>query len=126
MNVIEEIRSANRTFMQDFSRGDAAGIAALYTADAKLLPPDSQMMKGPDAIRAFWQGAMNAGFKEAQLDTVEVESREDLAFEVGRYTLRSEPKGAGPSNAQGKYLVVWKNSDGRWKLHVDIWNGLGA
>jgi uncharacterized protein (TIGR02246 family) len=122
--VIDEIRAANRKFMEAFSRGDAAAVAALYTADAKLLPPDSQMMNGTDAIRSFWQGAMNMGFKEAKLETVEVESQGDLAYEVGRYALILQAKGGETSTAKGKYVVVWKGRDGSRKLHVDIWNGI--
>ena len=121
--LIDEIRAANRNFMDRFKRGDAAGVAALYTGDAKLLPPDSQMMDGTDAIRSFWQGAMDMGVKEATLETVEVESRDDLAYEIGRYTLVIQSKVGESTTAKGKYVVVWKNRDGGWRLHVDIWNG---
>lgn len=121
--LIDEIKAANRNFMDRFKRGDAAGVAALYTGDAKLLPPDSQMMDGTDAIRSFWQDAMNMGVKEATLETVEVESRDDLAYEIGRYTLVIQSKGGESTTAKGKYVVVWKNWDGAWRLHVDIWNG---
>jgi uncharacterized protein (TIGR02246 family) len=124
--LIDEIRAANRSFMDCFKRGDAAGLAALYTGDAKLLPPDSQMMDGTDAIRSFWQGAMNMGVKEATLETVEVESRDDLAYEIGRYTLVIQSKGGESTTAKGKYVVVWKNLDGGWRLHVDIWNGCAS
>ena len=124
--VIDEIRSANRKFMEMFDRGDAAGVAALYTADAKLMPPDTQVVNGTEAIRSFWQGAMNMGVKEAKLETMEVESRDDLAYEIGKYTLIIRPKEGENSTSSGKYLVVWKNRDGRWKLHVDIWNGIAS
>jgi uncharacterized protein (TIGR02246 family) len=121
--LIDEIRAANRNFMDRYKRGDAAGVAALYTEDAKLLPPDSQMMDGTDAIRSFWQGAMDMGVKEATLETVDVESRDDLAYEIGRYTLVIQSKGGESTTAKGKYVVVWKNRDDVWRLHVDIWNG---
>ena len=44
-SAIDEIRSMNRNFMEAFKLGDAAGVAALHTADARLMPPDSQMMR---------------------------------------------------------------------------------
>jgi uncharacterized protein (TIGR02246 family) len=121
-NVRNAIVSANQRFMDAFRRGDAAGVAALYTEDAKLLPPDNQMMIGPLAIQSFWQGAMSMGIKEAKLETLEVESRDDLAYEIGRYELMIQPQGGESITGIGKYVVVWKNQDGAWKLHVDIWN----
>ena len=42
----------------------------------------------------------------------------DTAIEVGRYRLLA----AGDALADhGKYIVVWKNHSGTWKLHLDIW-----
>ena len=121
-NIHNAIRSANQNFMDAFKRGDAAGVAALYTRGATLLPPDQPMMNGTDAIQTFWQGAMNMGIKEAKLETLEVEARDDLAYEVGGYELTMQSQGGEGTKATGKYVVVWKNQDGRWRLHVDIWN----
>ena len=62
---------------------------------------------------------MDMGITGACLEPKEVEGYGDLAYEIGDYTL------AGEGNAvldQGKYLVIWKREEGRWKLHRDIWN----
>jgi uncharacterized protein (TIGR02246 family) len=120
--VRNAILAANEEFMAAFERGDAAGIAAMYTTDGKLLPPNSPMLRGTQAIRTFWQGAKEAGGKTTKLETLEVETRDDLAIEVGRYTLTLQPKSGGSVTDKGKYLVVWKNDHGAWKLQIDIWN----
>lgn len=122
-NIRDAIASAVQTFTDAFKRGDAAAVAAWYTTDATLLPPDSQMMKGRDAIQTFWQGAMNMGVNEASLDTLEVEVRNDLAYEVGRFQMTVQPQGGEAAKLAGKYVVVWKDEGGSWRMHVDIWNG---
>jgi ketosteroid isomerase-like protein len=82
------------------------------------------MLKGTDAIQAFWQGAMEMGVKEARLETLEVEVRDDLAYEVGKFELTVRPQGGEGAKIRGKYVVVWKREEGGgWKMHVDIWNG---
>lgn len=116
------IETANKKFLAAFNRGDAAGVAACYTADARLLPPELEMMKGRQAIQSFWQGAMDSGVKKAELETVEVEAREDMAYEIGKYTLTIQPPEGEAITARGKYLVVWKHQAGTWKLDFDIWN----
>lgn len=121
-NAQQMIEAENQKFTTAFKQGDAAGIAALYTSDARLLPPNAPAMGGTDQIRNFWQGAMSLGIKEAKLETVEVETRGDLAVENGRYTLLIQPEGAESFTDTGKYVVVWKNEGGTWKLHIDIWN----
>lgn len=123
---MDDIRSAiaagNTKFMAAFQRGDAAGVAACYTDDGQLLPPNGEPMTGTDSIAAFWQGAMAMGIKDAKLETRQVEARGDLAVEIGQYTLTIQPEGADTMTDVGKYIVVWKDDGGTWKLHLDIWN----
>jgi len=120
----EAIKQTNLKFAELFRRGDAAGVAALYTPDARLMPPDAPLMRGAEAITAFWQGAMNLGIKEATLETIEVEADDggDLATEIGRFTLSRESPGGDRAAQTGKYVVLWKRQDDTWKLHADIWN----
>ncbi|MGI9040549.1 MAG: YybH family protein [Gemmatimonadales bacterium] len=113
-----EIEARNLRFMEAFRRGDAASVAGLYTASARLLPAHSDFVDGTDAIQRFWQGAMDMGLKEAVLETLEVEAHGETAHEVGRYTLKTA---GGQVADAGKYLVVWKQEGGAWKLHRDIW-----
>lgn len=122
MNATENIRSrieaANGQFMNAFKRGDAAVLASLYTAQGQLLPANSDFVKGTEAIRGFWQGALNTGLKQVALETIEVEAHGDTAIEMGRYKLFV---GNGSVADAGKYIVIWKNEGGIWKLHRDIW-----
>jgi uncharacterized protein (TIGR02246 family) len=117
--VREAIAAANETFMAALQAGDAAGLAALYTATGQLLPPNVDTMAGHAAIQAFWQGAMDMGIRSAQLEIAEVEGHGDTAIEVSAYTLCGEGEQVLD---QGKYIVVWKREGGQWKLHRDIFN----
>ncbi|NYZ69685.1 DUF4440 domain-containing protein [Endozoicomonas sp. SM1973] len=57
-NVLNEITAADETFMSTFMKGDAAGIAALYTVSAQFLPPNGDVVLGRDAIQATFQALM--------------------------------------------------------------------
>ena len=112
------IDAGNRQFMEALTKGDAAGIATLYTKKGQLLPPNSDFVTGPTAIQSYWRGAIEKGVKGAVLETLEVEAHGDLAYEVGRYTLRAAD---GQVADTGKYLLIWKQDGGAWKVHRDIW-----
>ncbi len=62
---------------------------------------------------------MDMGIKAIKLETIEVEGYGDTASEVGRYILES---GDGQVLDQGKFIVIWKQEAGQWKLHRDIIN----
>jgi ketosteroid isomerase-like protein len=113
-----EIEAANRRFMEAFGRGDASGVAQMYTSGAQLLPAYSDFVAGASAIQSFWQRVMDMGIQEVILETLELEPHGETANEMGRYTL----KVAGGQLADtGKYLVIWMRDGESWKVHRDIW-----
>lgn len=118
----DTIAAENERFMRAFKQADAAGVAALYSEDGQLLPPGAPAASGWDAIRLFWQAAMDSGIHAAQLETVELEDHGETVIELGRYTLCGA---AEQSLDQGKYMVIWKREHGVWKLYRDIFNSNG-
>ena len=113
------ILETNQHFMTSFAAQDAAALVALYTDDAQLFPPHSDLVEGAEHLVAFWQGIFEMGLTGASLETLEVDNEGDTAIEVGRYTLTA---GDGTVADEGKYVVVWKKVGGQWRLHRDIWN----
>jgi uncharacterized protein (TIGR02246 family) len=122
--VQHEIEARNREFVTAFNRGDAGGVAAAYTEDARILPPGAPAMSGRQAIEQFWQSVMAMGVREVDLRTEHAEAVGDLAYEVGSATLTIQPEGGTATTDTVKYVVVWKRqAGGPWQLAVDIWNG---
>ena len=117
--VREAIAAADEVFVATFGRGDAAGVAALYTEQGQLMPPNADFMVGRDAIQAFWQGAMDMGIAAAKIEILEVEGHGDTAIEVSKYTLHAKD---GSELDAGKFIVIWKRVEGEWQLHRDIFN----
>lgn len=121
------IEAANAKFSDVFARGDATALAAMYTLDAILFPPDEDMLRGNIPIGQFWKKTHEGGVASVTLMTTDVERSGDIAFETGKVELVVRAEGKPDSSASAKYLVVWKRQpDGAWKLHRDIWNDLPA
>ena len=116
------ILETNQRFIASFAAQNAADLVALYTDDAQLFPPNSDVIEGADNITAFWQGAFDSGLGGISLDTIEVDNEEDTAIENGRYRMTTPD---GQVADQGKYLVVWKRLDDHWYIHRGIWNTSG-
>jgi uncharacterized protein (TIGR02246 family) len=117
--VTADIAAANDAFMTAFAGGDGAAVAALYTEEARLLPPGSDPIDGRAAIAEFWQGVMDSGVAEARLMIDEVENFGDTACEISHYAMYDADGGV---IGEGRYIVIWKRTDAGWKLHRDIWN----
>lgn len=96
-DVRKAIEKVNIKEGEGFRRGDAAAVAALYTEDAVLLPPNSEMIRGRQKIEEFWSTAMQMGVKDVVLTTVELSKVcGDTVHEMGNYTLKIHLKGKKP------------------------------
>ena len=122
--VRNRIEETNAQFSAAASRGDTAVVAALYTDDAVVLPPNAPIVRGRQAIKGFFDAlTQQMGVPQLTLETIQVDQVGDTACEVGTYSMRLQPPGGEPVSDGGKYVVVWKRqSDHSWRLAVDIWN----
>jgi ketosteroid isomerase-like protein len=117
--IEQEISATNRAFEQAFAKGDAAGLAAVYTSDGQALPPNAKTLSDKQSIQQLWQGFIDLGVKGVRLKTLELEQHGDTAYEVGQ----GEILGEGDVVLDvAKFIVIWKKENGQWKWHRDIWN----
>lgn len=118
-DFVKAIQQANADFGEAYAKSDPKAVAQMYTEKARLLPPNAKVVDGRNAIEKFWKGVMDAGIKTIELKTVEIELFGNTIVEQGTATLYGDDKVVVDN---GKYLVVWKRNDGKWKLHRDCWN----
>ena len=119
----DSIEAILKTFSKSLNGGDAAAVAAHYTDDAALLPPDAARIDGREGIQGAWQALIDTDVRDVVLTTQEVDVFGNVANEVG--TIRATAPGENGGRVQwaGKYVSVWKRGgDGTWRLHRDIWN----
>lgn len=121
--VRDAIEQANARFVEAYNAGDAAAIATLFTDTATMLPPDATEVAGRDAIEKLWQSWLDDQPHGLTLETTEVESSDDLAYEIGRFGFQAPAEDQSMVTSTGNYVGVWKRGgDGHWRLHVHTWN----
>ena len=119
------IAAADSTFRAAANAGDAAALAAVYTTDASLLPPNLPLRRGRTAIKAFWAGLLDAYTLTFEIAPDVIEGRGDLAYNMGHYRFTAVPKAKSAAGFadEGKFVeILKKQSDGSWKYVVDIYN----
>ena len=93
-----------------------------YSPDAILMPPNQEIVRGRDAIAAFFENY--PPFTDLQFTAVEVDGAGDIAYVYGNYSLMvTLPGEEQPVPDIGKYIEIWeRQGDGHWKLKLDIFN----
>lgn len=95
----------------------------IYTSNARILPPGAPTIGGRPAIKKFWSDmVIGSNAKSAVLSSVDVLPAGDGVVEIGRAVLTVAPLGQPEGKIEVKYVVYWREEDGAWKWHVDIWN----
>jgi uncharacterized protein (TIGR02246 family) len=123
--VREAIAANDKAWGDAAVAGDVEAIVQQYATDAVLMPPGAPRVEGTEGIRE----AFTSWFQEAPpssttitSDVITVTAAGDYAHAVGSWTM----SGTGPDGSeysdQGKFLAIWKSTDGDWKIVNDIWN----
>lgn len=123
----QAIRKTNEKWLALISDRDAAAVSKLYASDGAMMAPGAPIAQGQPALEKAWGGLMQMpGFGLTfKADKITVASGGDMALDQGTYLL-SLTGPNGPTKDVGKYVVVWRNIDGQWKVVADIFNTDGA
>jgi uncharacterized protein (TIGR02246 family) len=117
------IRHANSEFSANVHAANAQAIVDnFYAPDAVAMAPNMPALHGREALRQFWAGFLTTGAIDLTLTSDNVTQRDDIAVEMGRYDLTITPKEGPAAKDKGKYVVMWKKSNGRWWAVEDIFN----
>ena len=115
------IAQTRAAFIAALERGDAPGATSVYADDGRLLPPGSGLVRGREAITAFWKAGIEAGISGAEFETLEISLHDHIGFEIGRYALQLKPVNGAIVVDRGNYLFVHaRQDDGSWRRAVEM------
>lgn len=115
---VEGLKAMRDAWQSELETGDTNALAALYTEDGAVLPPNGETVTGRPAIAAFWRSLLDSGLS-AVIEDTEAYAQGDLGYKQGRYTMADAD---GTVVDEGKYIEIWRQIDGEWQLHRDIFN----
>lgn len=106
--------------MQVFAEKDLEGMVGRFTADGSLKIPNTPLLTGTDAIRAYYAGTIQLENLDLQIATqrVDVSEAGDMAYVMGTFAISFNTPG-GPFSDGGNSLLVLVREDGVWKIAAE-------
>ena len=109
------VDSLGKQFSKYYFNGDSVALAAMYTKDASL-----GSLKGKDILLALGKmirSSIKDNARNIIYTTTSLSTDSEFIVELGIYEAKDDK---GNSKEKGKYLVVYKQENGGWKLYRDI------
>ena len=109
------IDSLDRQFSQYYFKGDSIAIYNMYAKDARF-----ESLKGDEILLSWGRQIRNSIMNDTRnlvFTTTSLSTDNEFLVELGTYEIKDSK---GNSKHRGKYLVVWKKEDGKWKLYRDM------
>jgi len=118
-SVKAHILKMNESYSERFITNDSLFYVDRYCAEAEVYSPNMPAVNGREAIRKFFFNDGNNKEAKIELPAGNFFGNENLVVEEGTYNF---PDGKGGSFDKGKFIAIWKQEDGKWKLFREIWN----
>jgi beta-lactamase regulating signal transducer with metallopeptidase domain/ketosteroid isomerase-like protein len=109
-----EIGLRERAYAAALARRDLDALADFYTEDAQLAAPSFPVAYGRRSVRGLLQRIVDAGITKVQVEAGELFPVGDLACQAG-----SERFSDGSTVSESRFLKLWRNEDGTWRIHRD-------
>ena len=108
------VEATNKMYGETFASGNSAKFVSCYTSDACIYVTNVPNMCRQQAITDFFNGAYAMGIRNLKLTTERITGSWEAFVETGSYELFVDKR---MSIDKGKYIVIWKEENGQWKMH---------
>lgn len=117
--VKNHINEMNKSYGDRFIRNDTAFYISRYCKDAVAMPEKMASVNGRRSImNYYYANGANKEFK-IHISAENIYGNNDFVVEEGTYSFPDEK---GGSFDNGKFIALWKQEEGTWKLFREIWN----
>jgi ketosteroid isomerase-like protein len=113
----EALRQATTALETSFNAGEVDNILALYADNSVFMPPNKPLLRGRGPLKSFYDGLLHGGSSNLKLTPADVAGHGPLAYESGSYSMTN-----GQTHDRGKFLFVFRNLGGSWKIGYASWS----
>ncbi len=118
-----DIENFNNVWSSGYTQGNTEGLTGLYTENAVVFPPSSEILEGRTEIQAYLEGMRKAGVSEYSIFNVDTDIQENIIYESALWEATRVDNEGNITKLEGNISNVFeKQNDGSWKIKFQSWN----
>ena len=123
INESSAITAIDSNWSESFNAGQISTLFDMYTHNAVVIPPSSEILSYQAAITSYWNELRNIGMGEYRIDTIDVLIEGDIAYQLALWEATLTTADGNTTLIDGTMTnVLQRQPDGHWKIRLQSWN----
>ena len=111
------IRKLIGDFVAAYNGKDSAKIASLFSGSAALMVPNSSILRGPDAVKGYYDMRFGQGATDLVIEPAVVTGHGTIGHVIATYSFRNAPENGPETRDRGKLIWLAQKLPGNnWRL----------
>jgi uncharacterized protein (TIGR02246 family) len=120
---VDAITSRIADLKTAFNEKDPDKVAALFAANAVVMPPNQSTSRARDAVKQYYVARFQEGATDLELDPKDITGVGTLAYASGDFRLNLAPAASGePGRDRGKFIWIFRKSNDKWLIEYVIFS----
>ena len=116
----DQIKGTVTRFVEALVAGDIGALLSCYDDDAVLQMPGAALIVGKIGIRLHYEQVLKIGVSHAAMEEEVYEECFGCSVETGRYVMTLTPEGQATIKDEGRYMIVYRETNGQWRIWFDM------
>ena len=118
LDLMQAATELGQRYDANYNDKNPAGMAALYSADGVLLSPAGPMVRGREALKAYYAERFASGAHGHAIKVVEVHVQGDGGYGIAQFSVDAPEAGGGLHEVSGRIVTIYQRDADGWHMHL--------
>jgi len=115
--LMQATTELGRQYDANYNDKNAAAMAALYTADGVFVTPSGAIVRGREALKAYYASRFAAGAQGHAIKVLEVHVQGDGGYGLAHFSVKASANG-GLHEVGGNLIAVYQRGPDGWRMRL--------
>ncbi|HVJ53501.1 MAG TPA: nuclear transport factor 2 family protein [Aliidongia sp.] len=116
--LMQAATELGRQYDAHYAAKDPAGMAALYASDGLLVSPSGPIVRGREALQAYYTKRFASGAHSHAIKVVEVHVKGDGGYGLAQFSVTVPRASGGIEEVHGSIVAIYQHDPDGWHMSL--------